>query len=163
MSIVLHTSWGIWIIFLFVLYTAVQLTLLEQGALNKLIGIWFKREKINYFFTQQYCLLGLVAAGVHGGRWFPWGQKGMRQTHGQAALKRILRCLGRNIPSIIPNATAQVLLVYEENNYRKWPGLCFPPWTASPTAIGRCTGPGRQLLCPRMTFLMDSYTASTYQ
>jgi len=59
----------------------------------------------------------------------------MRQTQGQDAHEGILRCLGRNIPSIIPDATAQVLVGYEGMDYRKQPDLCFPPRRASPTAI----------------------------
>lgn len=67
-----------------------------------------------------------------------------------------MRCQGRNISSILPNATAQVLVVYEKKDYRKCSDLCFTPVTASPSSTGRCTGPERQLLCHRITFFMSS-------
>lgn len=150
MSIVLHISWGVWIIFLFLsfIYCCITWHYWSKGHQRNKEEFDLKEKKPLHSST-VFWDLGLLEFMKADG--IPVVRKGWEDHTAKG-----MRCQGRNISSIIPNATAQVLVVYEKKDYRKCSDLCFTPVTASPSSTGRCTGPERQVLCRRITFFMSS-------
>lgn len=108
MSIVLHISWGIWIIFLFLsfIYCCITWHYWSKGHQRNKEEFDLKEKKPLHSST-VFWDLGLLEFMKADG--FPVVRKGWEDHTAKG-----MRCQGRNISSIIPNATAQVLVVYEK-------------------------------------------------